>query len=131
MFSALGSIRHQPAFRPRHRTGRGGRNTDGGHIGSAEREVMAIDAEAKKAAAMVARLVSFAAAEQEARPVSITALLRTLRPDGARLAKDLTTALTVKDAAHYGSVFVSATVLKSTLRAATRLVEAAETAVAT
>jgi CheY-like chemotaxis protein len=48
------------------------------HIGSAEREVMAIDAEAKKAAAMVARLVSFASAEQEARPVSITALLRTL-----------------------------------------------------
>jgi len=39
---------------------------------------MAIDAEAKKAAAMVARLVSFASAEQEARPVSITALLRTL-----------------------------------------------------
>ncbi|HEY2018136.1 MAG TPA: GAF domain-containing protein, partial [Bryobacteraceae bacterium] len=48
------------------------------HIGSAEREVMAIDAEARKAAAMVARLVSFASAEQEARPVSISALLRTL-----------------------------------------------------
>jgi len=46
--------------------------------GSGEREVLAIDAEVKKAAAMVARLVSFAAAEQEARPVSITALLRTL-----------------------------------------------------
>ena len=46
---------------------------------AAEREVAAIAAEAKKAAAMVARLVSFAAAEQgEARPVSISALLRTL-----------------------------------------------------
>jgi hypothetical protein len=57
-----------------------------------------------------------------------TALLRTIRPEGARLAKDLATALTVKDAAHYGSVFVSATTLKTTLRAAARLVEAAETA---
>ncbi|MBZ5624408.1 MAG: GAF domain-containing protein [Acidobacteriia bacterium] len=45
----------------------------------AEREVAAIAAEAQKAAGMVARLVSFAAAEQvEARPVSINALLRTL-----------------------------------------------------
>ena len=59
-----------------------------------------------------------------------TALLRTIRPDGARLAKDLTTALTVKDAAHYGSVFVSAATLATTLRAATRLVDAAETATA-
>jgi hypothetical protein len=56
------------------------------------------------------------------------ALLRTIRPDGPRLAKDLTNALTVKDAAHYGSVFVSATTLKTTLRAAGRLVDAAETA---
>ena len=56
------------------------------------------------------------------------ALLRTIRPDGARLAKDLTTALGVKDAAHYGTVFVSAATLKTTLRAAGRLVEAAETA---
>jgi hypothetical protein len=58
-------------------------------------------------------------------------LLRTIRPDGPTLAKALTVAVGVKDAAHYGSLFVSATVLKSTLRAATRLVEAAETAVAT
>lgn len=56
------------------------------------------------------------------------ALLRTVRPDGARLARDLATALTVKDAAHYGSVFVSATTLRTTLRAAGRLVDAAETA---
>ena len=60
-----------------------------------------------------------------------TALLHTVRPDGSKLAKDLSTALGVKDAAHYGSVFVSAATLKGTLRAATRLVEAAETAVAT
>jgi len=48
------------------------------HTGSAEREVLTIEAEARKAAAMVARLVSFAGAEQEARPVSITGLLRNL-----------------------------------------------------
>jgi GAF domain-containing protein len=45
----------------------------------AEREVAAIASEAQRAAAMVARLVSFAAAEQvEARPVSITTLLHNL-----------------------------------------------------
>jgi GAF domain-containing protein/CheY-like chemotaxis protein len=50
-----------------------------GLIGPAEREVSAIAAEARKAASMVARLVSFAAAEQfEARPVCITTLLRNL-----------------------------------------------------
>jgi CheY-like chemotaxis protein len=49
------------------------------HGSAAEREVAAIGAEARKAAAMVARLVSFAAAEQvEARPVEITGLLRSL-----------------------------------------------------
>jgi GAF domain-containing protein len=49
------------------------------YAGPAEREVMAIAAEAQKASAMVARLVSFAAAEQvEARPVSVSALLHTL-----------------------------------------------------
>ena len=57
-----------------------------------------------------------------------TALLRTIRPGGAGMAKDLHTVLGVKDAAHYGSVFVSAATLKSTLRAAIRLVEAAENA---
>lgn len=56
------------------------------------------------------------------------ALLRTIRPDGAGRAKDLTTVLGIKDAAHYGTVFVSRTVLRSTLRATTRLVAAAETA---
>jgi hypothetical protein len=57
-----------------------------------------------------------------------TALLRTIRPDGPRLARDLATVLGVKDAAHYGSVFISAATLKTTLRAAGRLVDAAETA---
>src|ERR671914_802097 len=57
-----------------------------------------------------------------------TALLRTIRPNGAALAKDLHTALGVKEAAHYGSGLISAASLKSTLRAAGRLVEAAEAA---
>jgi GAF domain-containing protein len=49
------------------------------HLGPAEREVAAIASEAQKAAGMVARLVSYAAAEQgEARPVSVTGLLSTL-----------------------------------------------------
>ncbi len=49
------------------------------HLGPAEREVAAIASEAQKAAGMVARLVSYAAAEQgEARPVSITGLLSNL-----------------------------------------------------
>jgi hypothetical protein len=56
--------------------------------------------------------------------------LKGIRPAGTTLAKDLSTALGVKDAAHYGSVLIAATVLKSTLRAAARLVEAAETAIA-
>ena len=47
--------------------------------GATDREVGAIAAEAQKASAIVARMVSFATAEQgEARPVSITALLRSL-----------------------------------------------------
>jgi hypothetical protein len=40
-------------------------------------------------------------------------LLRTIRPGGSTLAKDLTTALGVKDAAHYGSIFISAATLKT------------------
>jgi CheY-like chemotaxis protein len=43
-----------------------------------EREMSAIAAEAQRAAAMVARLVSFAAEQVEARPVSIPALLHNL-----------------------------------------------------
>ncbi len=60
-----------------------------------------------------------------------TALLKSVRPDGSALAKDVATVLGVKDAAHYGTVFVSPTVLRSTLRAATRLVAAAESAIQT
>ncbi len=68
-------------------------------IGSVEHDVAAIASEAKKAAAMVARLVSFAAAEQgEARPVAISTLLRNLidfregdwKASGIRV-RDLTT----------------------------------------
>jgi CheY-like chemotaxis protein len=44
----------------------------------AEREVAAIAAEAQRATAMVSRLVSFAAEQVEARPVSITGLLHNL-----------------------------------------------------
>lgn len=44
----------------------------------AEREMSAIAAEAQRATAMVSRLVSFAAEQVEARPVSITALLHNL-----------------------------------------------------
>jgi GAF domain-containing protein len=44
----------------------------------AEREVAAIASEAQRAAAMVARLVSFAAEQVEARPVSLTTLLHNL-----------------------------------------------------
>ncbi len=44
----------------------------------AEREVAAIAAESQRAAAMVSRLISFAAEQVEARPVSITALLHNL-----------------------------------------------------
>jgi CheY-like chemotaxis protein len=45
----------------------------------AEREVLAIAAEAQKASSIVARLVSFATAEQgEARPVAVTTLIRNL-----------------------------------------------------
>lgn len=55
-------------------------------------------------------------------------MLRTIRPNGPRLAKDLGTVLSVKDAAHYGTVFVSPTTLRTALRATTRLVAAAETA---
>lgn len=54
------------------------------------------------------------------------ALLRTITPGGTRLARDLTTVLAVKDSAHYGTVFLAATTVKNVLRAATRLLEAAE-----
>jgi GAF domain-containing protein/CheY-like chemotaxis protein len=54
------------------------RALEAGHP-AAERELTAIAAESRKAAEMVERLVSYAAAEQaEARPVAIGALLRTL-----------------------------------------------------
>ena len=52
---------------------------DKAHGGPAEREVSAIAAEATKAAGMVSRLISYAAAEQvDARPVDVSGLLRSL-----------------------------------------------------
>ena len=69
------------------------------YLGPMEHDVAAIASEARKAAAMVARLVSFAAAEQgEVRPVAISTLLRNLiefregdwKASGIRV-RDLTT----------------------------------------
>lgn len=57
-------------------------------------------------------------------------LIRTIRPGGVQLAKDFTTVLGIKDAAHYGTVFISAATLKSTLRATNRLVETVEDVIA-
>lgn len=48
------------------------------------------------------------------------------QPGGRTLATALATVLAVKDPSHYGESFVSQTRLRTTLRAATRLVEAAE-----
>lgn len=53
-------------------------------------------------------------------------LLRTVQPGGRTLATALATVLAVKDPSHYGESFVSQNRLRTTLRAATRLVEAAE-----
>lgn len=59
-----------------------------------------------------------------------TAMLRSLRPGGAALATALERALAVKDPAHYGDRLIGDSELKAALRASTRLVEAAEAAVA-
>ncbi|MGA3098975.1 MAG: GAF domain-containing protein [Bryobacteraceae bacterium] len=55
-----------------------GKALEKGRPGPAEREIAAISSEANKAAEIVARLVTFGAETPEARPVSITALLRSL-----------------------------------------------------
>lgn len=44
-------------------------------------------------------------------------MLQTVRPEGQRLAGDLSTVLAVKDASHYGETFVSAAKLRTTMRA--------------
>lgn len=54
------------------------------------------------------------------------ALLRTVRPNGSSLAADLSAVLTLKDPSHYGETFIGDAKLKTTMRAATRLIEAAE-----
>ncbi|NDL60386.1 hypothetical protein [Phytoactinopolyspora mesophila] len=53
-------------------------------------------------------------------------LLKTVQPEGAALARDLQVALSVKDPAHYGETFLAENKLKITMRAASRLVHAAE-----
>lgn len=53
-------------------------------------------------------------------------LLASVRPGGAKLASDMTTVISAKDPAHYGDAFVGEGSLKATLRAASRLVAAAE-----
>jgi hypothetical protein len=54
------------------------------------------------------------------------ALLAKITPGGTKLARDLTTVLSVKDTAHYGTTFLTEAKLKAALRSASRLVEAAE-----
>jgi hypothetical protein len=54
------------------------------------------------------------------------ALLAKITPGGTKLARDLTTVLSVKDTAHYGTTFLTEAKLKTALRSASRLVEAAE-----
>lgn len=58
-------------------------------------------------------------------------VLNTVNPNGRRYAGDLSTLLAVKDAAHYGDQYITVAKLKATLRAAQRLVEAAEELIAT
>jgi GAF domain-containing protein len=73
--------------------------------GAAEREVAAIATEAAKASGMVSRLVSYAAAEQvEARPVDISALLRSLIE--FREGDWKATGLRVRDLTSRESIFV-------------------------
>lgn len=57
-------------------------------------------------------------------------LLRSVEPEGRNLADDLATVLAIKDPAHYGIAFVTEAKLRTTIRAATRLVEVAESVVA-
>jgi hypothetical protein len=57
-----------------------------------------------------------------------TTLLAKITPGGSVLARDLAAALAVKDAAHYGTTFLTEAKLRAAMRAATRLVEAAESA---
>jgi hypothetical protein len=58
-------------------------------------------------------------------------MLASIRPGGAKLASDMGTVVSAKDPAHYGAAFVGEGSLKATLRAATRLVVAAESMVGT
>jgi hypothetical protein len=89
-------------------------------------------AEAKNVAAGNAVLAGTAASDA----ICCTRLRRRHRgqdhvhPEGRKLADALTTVLAIKDPAHYGIAFVTDAKLRTTLRAATQLVEAAELIVA-
>lgn len=54
------------------------------------------------------------------------ALLGTVQPNGQTLAAFLATILSVKDTSYYGETFIGDAKLKATMRAAARLVDAAE-----
>jgi hypothetical protein len=93
--------------------------------------------EARNAAAGNAVLAAIAASDalccrrlgrrSRAQDHSVAAtLLAKITMDGAKLARDLTSVLAVKDTAHYGTTFLTEAKLKAALRSATRLVEAAE-----
>lgn len=53
-------------------------------------------------------------------------VLQDVSPNGQQYARDLATLLGTKDASHYGETFITPSKLKATMRAAQRLVEAAE-----
>jgi len=73
------------------------------YLGVAEQDAHGETDEGRNVAAGNAVLAAIAAA-----------LLRSIRPDGTRLSRDLVTVLGIKDVPHYSTVFVSATVLKTT-----------------
>jgi hypothetical protein len=56
-------------------------------------------------------------------------LVRRIQPRGERLASDLSSVLSIKDSAHYGDQLVTSARLRTILRAAARLVDAARDAV--
>lgn len=51
------------------------------------------------------------------------ALLRTVKPDGETLARDLERLLAVKDNVHYGALIISASVAKAAVSRARRMVD--------
>lgn len=58
-------------------------------------------------------------------------MLQAISPGGRRYAADLATLLGAKEASHYGETFITVEKLGATMRAAQRLVDAAEELIAT